>query len=29
VIGSDLAFTERGRHALRGVPGEWLILAVR
>src|SRR5262245_45464090 len=29
VIGSDLAFTERGRYTLRGVPGEWLVLAVR
>jgi len=29
VIGSDLAFAERGRHTLRGVPGEWLVLAVR
>jgi class 3 adenylate cyclase len=29
VIGSDLAFTERGRHVLRGVPGEWIVLAVR
>jgi class 3 adenylate cyclase len=29
VIGSDLAFEERGRHVLRGVPGEWTVLAVR
>jgi class 3 adenylate cyclase/pimeloyl-ACP methyl ester carboxylesterase len=29
VIGSDLTFEERGRHALRGVPGDWTVLAVR
>jgi class 3 adenylate cyclase len=29
VIGSDLTFDERGRHTLRGVPGEWAVLAVR
>ena len=29
VIGSDLAFIDRGRHVLRGVPGEWTVLAVR
>jgi class 3 adenylate cyclase len=29
VIGSDLVFAERGRHVLRGVPGEWTVLAVR
>jgi class 3 adenylate cyclase len=29
VIGSDLAFDERGKHTLRGVPGEWAVLAVR
>jgi class 3 adenylate cyclase len=29
VIGSDLAFEERGRYVLRGVPGEWTVLAVR
>jgi class 3 adenylate cyclase/pimeloyl-ACP methyl ester carboxylesterase len=29
VIGSDLAFDERGRHVLRGLPGEWTVLAVR
>jgi pimeloyl-ACP methyl ester carboxylesterase len=28
VVGSDIAFEERGRHELRGVPGEWTILAV-
>jgi class 3 adenylate cyclase len=27
VIGSDLHFTDRGRHALKGVPGEWQLLA--
>jgi len=29
VAGSDLAFDARGRHALKGVPGEWELLAVR
>jgi class 3 adenylate cyclase/pimeloyl-ACP methyl ester carboxylesterase len=29
VVGTDLAFAERGRHALRGVPGEWALLAAR
>jgi class 3 adenylate cyclase len=29
VIGSDLVFAQRGRHVLRGVPGEWTVLAVR
>jgi hypothetical protein len=24
----SVAFVERGRHALKGVPGEWLVLAV-
>jgi class 3 adenylate cyclase/pimeloyl-ACP methyl ester carboxylesterase len=28
VIGSGLAFEERGTHALKGVPGEWRLLAV-
>ena len=28
VIGSGLEFEERGAHALKGVPGEWHILAV-
>jgi class 3 adenylate cyclase len=27
VAGSGIEFAERGRHALRGVPGEWTILA--
>ena len=27
VIGSDLQFADRGRHALKGVPGEWQLLA--
>jgi class 3 adenylate cyclase len=27
VVGSDLAFEERGRHALKGVPGEWQLHA--
>lgn len=29
VVGSRLAFDERGRHALKGVPGEWTLLAAR
>jgi class 3 adenylate cyclase len=29
VVGSGLAFDERGRHVLKGVPGEWTLLAVR
>jgi class 3 adenylate cyclase/pimeloyl-ACP methyl ester carboxylesterase len=28
VVGSDLCFEERGSHALKGVPGEWRVLAV-
>ena len=28
VIGSGLAFEERGAHELKGVPGEWRIFAV-
>ena len=28
VAGSDLAFVDRGAHALKGVPGEWRIHAV-
>jgi len=28
VAGSGLAFADRGRHALKGVPGEWSILAL-
>jgi class 3 adenylate cyclase len=26
-VGSGLTFTDRGRHALKGVPGEWELLA--
>jgi len=29
VVGSRLDFDERGRHALKGVPGEWTLLAAR
>jgi class 3 adenylate cyclase len=29
LVGTDIAFTERGRRSLRGVPGEWLVVAVR
>jgi class 3 adenylate cyclase/pimeloyl-ACP methyl ester carboxylesterase len=29
VAGSGIEFTERGAHALKGVPGEWQVLAVR
>ena len=28
VVGSDIAFEERGEHALKGVPGEWRLFAV-
>jgi len=28
VIGSGLEFTDRGTHELKGVPGEWHLLAV-
>jgi class 3 adenylate cyclase/alpha-beta hydrolase superfamily lysophospholipase len=28
VVGSNLAFEERGRHTLKGVPGKWRLLAV-
>jgi hypothetical protein len=28
VIGSGLEFEERGAHELKGVPGEWRLLAV-
>jgi class 3 adenylate cyclase len=27
VIGSDLAFSERGEHELKGIPGQWVIWA--
>jgi class 3 adenylate cyclase len=26
-VGSDLAFVDRGRHVLKGVPGEWPLYA--
>jgi class 3 adenylate cyclase len=29
VVGSGLAFADRGRHPLKGVPGEWPIFALR
>jgi class 3 adenylate cyclase len=29
VVGSGLAFDDRGEHALKGVPGEWRLFAVR
>ena len=29
VAGSGLSFVEHGRHTLKGVPGEWTILAVQ
>jgi pimeloyl-ACP methyl ester carboxylesterase len=28
VVGSDLTFTDRGEHALKGAPGEWRLYAV-
>jgi class 3 adenylate cyclase/alpha-beta hydrolase superfamily lysophospholipase len=28
LVGTGVRFDERGRHALRGVPGEWTVLAV-
>lgn len=28
VAGSGIAFSDRGAHALRGVPGEWQLYAV-
>jgi class 3 adenylate cyclase len=28
VAGSGIHFTERGAHALKGVPGEWQLFAV-
>lgn len=28
VVGSDLAFDDRGTHTLKGVPGEWVLSAV-
>lgn len=29
VAGSGIEFNERGHHALKGIPGEWAVLAVR
>jgi class 3 adenylate cyclase len=29
VVGSEIAFEDRGSHELKGVPGEWRVLAVR
>ena len=29
VAGSGLQFTDRGRHALKGIPGEWQLFAVQ
>ena len=29
VVGSDLAFTDRGTHSLKGAPGEWRLYAIR
>jgi class 3 adenylate cyclase len=29
VVGADLDFDERGLQALKGVPGEWRLFAVR
>jgi class 3 adenylate cyclase len=29
VAGSGIEFTDRGRHALKGVPGEWQVLAAQ
>jgi class 3 adenylate cyclase len=28
VAGSGIEFADRGRHTLRGIPGEWQLLAV-
>ena len=28
VVGSDIAFTERGAQELKGVPGKWSLFAV-
>lgn len=28
VVGSEIAFTDRGPRELKGVPGEWRVLAV-
>jgi len=29
VVGSGIDFEERGSHALKGVPGQWSLFAVR
>jgi class 3 adenylate cyclase len=29
VVGSGIVFDDRGRHTLKGVPGEWQLLAVQ
>jgi len=29
VVGSDLMFDDRGSHQLKGIEGEWQVLAVR
>ena len=29
VVGSGIAFDDRGRHSLKGVPDEWQVLAVQ
>jgi len=29
VVGSDLSFEDRGTHQLRGIDGDWQLLAVR
>jgi hypothetical protein len=29
VVGSDLEFTDRGQHTLKGVPGLWELFAVK
>jgi class 3 adenylate cyclase len=28
VVGSGIGFTPRGTHVLKGIPGEWSLLAV-
>jgi hypothetical protein len=29
VLGSGISFEDRGRHFLKGIPGEWQLLAVQ
>jgi hypothetical protein len=29
VLGSGISFTDRGRHRLKGVPGQWQLFAVK